>query len=339
MRSGDTAAPADQRNPLNWLEIQSAAERLYGVANPTPVMTSRTLDALTGNRVFLKCENFQRAGAFKFRGAYNALSQLSDAERKAGAVTYSSGNHAQATALAGRLLGIHMVVVMPEDAPVVKRQATEGYGAEVIPYAPAEEAREAVARRLQDERGLALVPPFNHPHVIAGQGTAAAELVQSEAVRAAGALDVVLAPCGGGGLLSGTALAVKHLLPRARVIGVEPEGANNGQRAFRAGRIERVEHPRTMADGLKPQALGDLTFSVIREWVDDMVTVTEEEIRSTLAFVWTRMKLVVEPSGVVGLAPVFHNKLGLEGQRVGVIFSGGNADLGAVADWLRAPTA
>lgn len=319
---------------MNWQEIQAAAGRLAGVANATPVMTSRTLDERTGNTVFVKCEGFQRAGAFKFRGAYNTLSQLSPAERKAGAITFSSGNHAQATALAGKLLGIPVVVVMPDDAPRVKREATEGYGAEVISYKPSEEDREALARKIQAERGMVLVPPFNHPQVIAGQGTAAVELVQS-----VGPLDVVLTPCGGGGLLSGTALAVKHLLPEARVIGVEPEGANNGTLAYRAGQIVRVEHPRTMADGLKPNALGDLTFAVIREYVDDMATVSEAEIRATLEFVWTRMKLVVEPSGVVGLAPVFHRKLGLAGKRVGVIFSGGNADIGAVADWLRAPQA
>jgi threonine dehydratase len=319
---------------VNWQEIEAAAKRLAGVANATPVLTSRTLDALSGNTVLLKAESFQRAGAFKFRGAYNALAQLGPAERSAGAITFSSGNHAQALALAGKLLGIAVTVVMPVDAPSVKRQATEGYGAQVVTYQPGQEDREAVARKLQAERGLTLIPPFNHPQVIAGQGTAAKELIESH-----GPLDVVLAPCGGGGLLSGTALAVKHLLPKAKVIGVEPLGANNGQRAFRAGRIERVEHPRSMADGLKPQALGELTFAIIREYVDDMVTVSEEEIRGTLAFVWTRMKAVVEPSGVVGLAPVFHRKLGLQGRRVGVIFSGGNADIGAVADWLRAPTA
>ena len=319
---------------MNWQEIEAAAQRLAGVANATPVLTSRTLDALSGNTVLMKAESFQRAGAFKFRGAYNALAQLGAAERKAGAIAFSSGNHAQALALAGRLLGIPVTVVMPADAPAVKRQATEGYGAQVVTYQPGKEEREALARKLQAERGLTLIPPFNHPQVIAGQGTAAKELIESH-----GPLDVVLAPCGGGGLLSGTALAVRHLLPNAKVIGVEPAGANNGQRAFRAGRIERVEHPRSMADGLKPQALGELTFAIIKEYVDDMVTVSEEEIRGTLAFVWTRMKAVVEPSGVVALAPVFHRKLGLRGHRVGVIFSGGNADIGAVSDWLRAPSA
>jgi threonine dehydratase len=319
---------------MNFQQIQAAAGRLKGVANPTPVMTSRTLDALTGNKLFLKCESFQRGGAFKFRGAYNTLSQFSEAERKAGAITYSSGNHAQATALAGRLLGIKVVVVMPRDAPAVKRAATEGYGAEVVPYDPAGTVREELAGRLQEERGLTLVPPYNHPQVIAGQGTAALEMA-----LALGELDVVLAPCGGGGLLSGTSIAIRHLLPQARVIGVEPEGSNTGNLSFRAGKIVKVERPRTMADGLKPQALGEHTFAVIRENVDDMVTVSEEEIRATLAFVWTRMKLVIEPSGVVGLAPVFHRKLGLSGKRIGVVMSGGNADVGAVGDWLRAPQA
>jgi threonine dehydratase len=321
-------------DPIPYREIEDAARRLAGVANLTPVMTSRTLDALSGNTVLLKCESFQRSGAFKFRGAYNTMVQLGEAERRAGVITFSSGNHAQATALAGKLLGVKVVVVMPADAPAVKKAATEGYGAEVVTYEPGQGDREAIAKELQAKHGYTLIPPFNHPHVIAGQGTATKELIESH-----GPLDVVLAPCGGGGTLSGAAIATRHLLPRARVIGVEPEGANNGTLSFRAGKIVRVEHPRTMADGLRPQALGDLTFAVIRAQVDDMVTVSEEEIRSTLEFVWTRMKLVIEPSGVVGLAPILHRKLGLEGLRVGVICTGGNADIGAVADWLRAPSA
>ena len=320
---------------MNFQEIQQAAKRLQGVANATPVMTSRTLNAMSGdNQVFLKCESFQRSGAFKFRGAYNTMVQLSEEQRRAGVITFSSGNHAQATALAGKLLGVKVVVVMPADAPSVKRQATEGYGAQVITYKPGESDREVLARELQAQHGYTLIPPFNHPHVIAGQGTATLELIESD-----GPFDVVLAPCGGGGTLSGAAIATRKLLPKARVIGVEPEGANNGQRAFRSGKIERVEHPSTMADGLKPQALGELTFAIIRESVDDMVTVSEEEMRSTLAFVWTRMKLIIEPSGVVGLAPVLHRKLGLQGQRIGVICTGGNCDIGAIADWLRAPAA
>jgi threonine dehydratase len=315
-------------------DVFAAAERLKGVINATPVMTSRTLEAQVGAAVFLKCENFQRAGAFKIRGAYNAMAQLSPEERRTGVLTYSSGNHAQAVALSGKLLGIKTVVIMPGNAPPIKRQATEGYGAEVVAYDPAREDREAIAERMQRDRGMVLIPPFNHRQVIAGQGTAALELISS-----AGLLDTVLAPCGGGGLLSGTAVAARGLLPNVRVIGVEPEGANNGTLAFRAGHIVKVDDPRTMADGLKPKALGDLTFAHIRALVHDMVNVSEEELRSTLFFLWNRMKLVVEPSGAAALAAVFHGKVDVKGQRVGVILSGGNADIGAVADWFRAEKA
>jgi threonine dehydratase len=315
-------------------DVFSAADRLKGVVNVTPVMTSRTLDARVGGAVFLKCENFQRAGAFKIRGAYNAMVQLAPEQRRAGVLTYSSGNHAQAVALSGKLLGIRTVVIMPSDAPAIKRQATESYGAEVVPYNPAREDREVIAERICRERDMTLIPPFNHPHVIAGQGTAAMELISQ-----AGLLNVVLAPCGGGGLLSGTAVAAKGLLKSVRVIGVEPEGANNGTLAKQAGRIVRVEHPATMADGLKPKALGDLTLAHVLQVVDDMVTVTEEELRSTLYFLWNRMKLVVEPSGACALAAVFHGKVPVKGRRAGVIVSGGNADVSAVADWFRAERA
>ena len=294
-------------------------------------MTSRTLDEAAGCRVFLKCENFQRVGAFKFRGAYNTLSALSAEEKTRGVITYSSGNHAQAVACAAALLGIAATVVMPADAPAVKLAATRGYGAEVVPYDPAgAEDRESIARRLQAERGLVMVPPFNHAAVIAGQGTATLELLQE-----VNDLDLMLAPCGGGGSLSGAAIVMKHERPAARVIGVEPEGSDCGTRAFHSGRIEEVADPTTFADGLKPKALGELTFAVIREMVDGMVTVTEEQIRSTLEFLWNRMKLVVEPSGAVALAPVLHRRLGLKGERVGVLITGGNADIGSVADWLR----
>jgi len=319
---------------MEYKAVEAAAERIRGHALRTPVMTSRTLDEVTGNSLFLKCENFQRGGAFKFRGAFNTMSQLNASERKAGVLTFSSGNHAQATALSGKLLGVHVVVVMPDDAPAVKKAATEGYGGEVILYHPSETKREDLASRLVAEHGYSLIPPFNHPEVIAGQGTAAMELLDEVE-----GLDVVLTPCGGGGLLSGSAITVKHRLPDAQVIGVEPEGADNGNRAFRSGTIESVEHPNTMADGLKPHALGNHTFAVISRLVDEMVTVSEEEIRSTLQFLWTRMKLVVEPSGAVGLAPIFHRKLKLKGKRIGVILSGGNADVGAVSDWFRAPEA
>jgi len=319
---------------MDFSSVQAAAERLKGAVHRTPVLTSRTLNERAGAEVFLKCENFQRAGAFKIRGAYNALAQFDPEQCRAGVLTYSSGNHGQAVALAGRLLGIRALVVMPTDAPRVKVAAVQGYGAEVVTYDPAKEEREAVAERLMAERGMTLVPPFNHPDVIAGQGTAALELLAD-----AGPLDTVLAPCGGGGLLSGTAIVAKHRQQGIRVIGVEPEGAATGNAAMAAGHIVRVENPRTMADGLKPKALGDLTFAAIRDHVDRMVTVTEEEIRSTLEFLWTRMKLVVEPSGAVGLAPLFHRKLSKPGRRVGVILSGGNADIGAVADWFRAERA
>lgn len=319
---------------MTYDEVLAADERIRGVARQTPVMTSHTLDEIAGCRVFLKCENFQRVGAFKFRGAYNTLSGLSAGEQARGVITYSSGNHAQAVACAAGLLGIAATVVMPADAPAIKLAATRGYGADVITYETGGETREQIALRIQQERGLVMVPPFNHAQVIAGQGTATLELVR-EVAETSGDLDVMLAPCGGGGSLSGAAIVMKHELPQSRVIGVEPEGSDCGNRAFRNGRIEEVPHPETFADGLKPHALGELTFAVIREKVDEMVTVSEEEIRATLDFLWNRMKLVVEPSGAVALAPVFHGKLGLKGERVGVLITGGNADMGAVADWLR----
>lgn len=316
-------------------DVLAAAGRIAGVAHQTPVATSRTLNELTGCEVFLKCENFQRVGAFKFRGAYNALSSLSGDEQRAGVITYSSGNHAQAVALAGRLLGISVTVVMPLDAPAVKAQATRGYGAEVVTYDSAEAEREAVAAQIREQRGLVMIPPFDHADVIAGQGTATLELL-----REVEGLEAMLAPCGGGGSLSGAALVVKHERPGARVIGVEPEGSDCGTRAFRSGKIERVEKPETFADGLKPHALGRLTFAVIHEHVDDMVTVSEDEIRAALAFLWNRMKLVVEPSGAVALAPLLQRRCGLEGKRVGVLLTGGNADIAAVAEWLgRSPEA
>ena len=329
-----SAPPTAAGHLIGIEDVFAAANRLKGIVHETPIHTSHTLNERSGASVFLKCENFQRTGAFKIRGAYNALAQLGPDEREAGVVTYSSGNHAQAVALAGRLLGIRTTVVMPSNAPAIKAAATRGYGAEVVLYDPEATDREALAERIRKERGLVLIPPYDHPHVIAGQGTAAYELIQ-----ATGQLDLVLAPCGGGGLLSGTALTVRSLLKNAQVIGVEPEGADKGTRAFREGRIVRLEHPASMADGLMPKALGEWTFAMIRQYVTDMVTVTEEEIRSTLDFLWNRMKLVVEPSGAAALAPVLHGKIPVAGKRVGVILSGGNADVGKVADWLRAPKA
>ncbi len=315
-------------------DVEAAARRLAGVARLTPVMTSSTLDELCGRPVFLKCESFQRSGSFKIRGAYNALSAQLPPAREAGVITHSSGNHAQALALAGHLLGVRVLVVMPHTAPRIKIEATRGYGAEIHFYDPQTEEREAVTARLQAEQGRLLIPPFDHPLVIAGQGTAALELLGQMPAPVA-----VLAPCGGGGLLSGTAIAVTQRQPAARVIGVEPAGADNGTRAFRAGKLVTVTQPHTMADGLKPKSLGPHTFAVMGQLVDDMVTVSEEELRSTLAFLWTRMKLVVEPSGAAALAALFHRKLSLPAGPVGVIISGGNADIGAVAAWLAQPVA
>jgi threonine dehydratase len=312
-------------------DVLGAAARLRGIAHRTPVMTSRTLDERAGASVFLKCENFQRMGAFKFRGAYNALSQLSERERKGGVVSYSSGNHAQAVALAGKLLGIPTVVVMPKDAPAAKRRATEGYGARVIAYDPSSERREEVAERLLAEGGGCLIPPFDHEHVIAGAGTAALELLEET-----GPLDFLLVPCGGGGLLSGSALVAQSRSPACRVIGVEPELADDATRSFRTGVLQTVSNPRTIADGARTASLGRLTFPLVCALVHDMVTVSEEEILEATRFLWERMKLVVEPTGALGLAAALGGRSRLEGRRAGVIVSGGNADLAAILGLLSA---
>jgi threonine dehydratase len=314
---------------VSYEDVESAAERLEGVANRTPVMTSRTLDERVGARLFLKCESFQRMGAFKFRGAYNAISRLSADERRRGVITYSSGNHAQAVALASRLVGTTATVVMPADAPAAKRRATEGYGARVVSYEPAKENREEVARRLQAEGGQVLIPPFDHPHVIAGQGTAAKELFEE-----VGALDLLLVPCGGGGLLSGCALAARRLNPHGRVVGVEPELGDDATRSFKTGALQTVHNPRTIADGARTPSLGQITFPLVRANVDDMVTVSDAELLDVLRFVWERMKLVVEPTGALGLAAAWAGKVGAAGKRVGVIISGGNADLEALPPLL-----
>jgi threonine dehydratase len=314
---------------VSYEDVERAAERLEGVANRTPVVTSRTLDERVGARLFLKCESFQRMGAFKFRGAYNAISRLSADERRRGVITYSSGNHAQAVALASRLVGTAATVVMPADAPPAKRRATEGYGARVVSYEPAKENREEVARRLQAESGQVLIPPFDHPHVIAGQGTAAKELFEE-----VGALDLLLVPCGGGGLLSGSALAARRLNPHGRVVGVEPELGDDATRSFKTGTLQTVHNPRTIADGARTPSLGQITFPLVRANVDDMVTVSDDELLDTLRFVWERMKLVVEPTGALGLAAAWAGKVDVTGKRVGVIVSGGNADLEALPPLL-----
>jgi threonine dehydratase len=310
-------------------DVHAAAARIRGAATRTPVMTSRTLDERAGATLLLKCENFQRGGAFKFRGAYNAISQLGAAERARGVLAYSSGNHAQAVALSGRLLGVSTVVVMPVDAPRAKVDGTRGYGAEVVPYDRHRDSREEIAARLQQERGMTLIPPYDHPWVIAGQGTAALELVEE-----AGELDVLVTPCGGGGLLSGSALGVKSLLPGCRVMGAEPERADDATRSFRSGALQTVHNPDTIADGLRTPSLGRYTFPLVRQQVDDMLTVSEEQIVDAMRFLWTRMKLVVEPSGAVPLAAVLAHPDSFRGLRVGLILSGGNVDLAAAAALL-----
>ncbi|MBU4610856.1 threo-3-hydroxy-L-aspartate ammonia-lyase [Achromobacter sp. GG226] len=312
-------------------DVQAAAARLDGHAHRTPVLRSRTLDEALGAQVFFKCENQQRIGAFKFRGAFNALSQFDAAQRRAGVVTFSSGNHAQAIALSARLLGMPAVVVMPHDAPAAKREATEGYGAEVIGYDRVKEDRLAIGRDLAARRGLTLIPPFDHPDVIAGQGTAAHELLQD-----VGALDALFTPLGGGGLLSGTCLAARAHAPDVRLYGVEPESGNDGQQSLRAGRIISIPTPATIADGVQSQSLGELTFGIIQRDVTDVLTVTEEEIVAAMRFLAERMKLVVEPSGCLGLAAVRQLGERLRGQRVGIILSGGNVDMARYGAWLAA---
>lgn len=315
---------------VTYDDVEEAARRIEGVAHRTPVMTSSTLDGRLHARVFLKCENLQRMGAFKFRGAYNALSRLSEAERARGVVAYSSGNHAQAVGLASRLLGIAATIVMPTDAPGVKRRATEGYGARIVPYDPATENREDVARRFLGEGGPVLIPPFDHADVIAGQGTAARELLED-----VGPLDLLLVPCGGGGLLSGSAIAAKHLSPGCRVVGVEPETADDATRSFRTGTLHSVHNPTTIADGARTPSLGQLTFPLVRRHVDDMVTVSDAELLRALRFLWERMKLVVEPTGALGLAAAWCGRVDVAGMRVGVLLSGGNVDVPALAALLR----
>jgi threonine dehydratase len=309
-------------DPVSYEDVESAARRLSGVAHRTPVATSRTLDERLSARLFLKCENLQRTGAFKFRGAYNAVARLTPAERARGILTYSSGNHAQAIALACRLLGARATIVMPEDAPAAKRLATEGYGARIVGYDPTRARREEIAERLRREGDPVLVPPYDHADVIAGQGTAAKELIED-----AGELDLLLVCCGGGGLLSGSALAARRLSPRCRVVGVEPELADDATRSFRTGLLQTVSNPATIADGARTPSLGRLTFPLVRANVDEMATVSDDDLVRAMRFVWQRMKLVVEPTGVLGLAAALAGRVEVAGLSVGVILSGGNVDL------------
>ena len=308
--------------PVNYTDIEAAAERLAGVAHKTPVLTSRTVNELTNSQVFFKCENFQRAGSFKFRGAYNALSQLSEEQRQQGVLTMSSGNHGQALALSGQLLGIPTTVVMPKDAPDVKQAATRGYGAEVILFDRAEVKREELAINLAQSRQLTLIPPYDHPHIIAGQGTAAKELIEE-----VGELDMLLVCCGGGVLLSGCAIASKTLLPNCRVIGVEPLQADDATRSFYTKTLQTIHNPNTIADGARTPSLGELTFPLVLHYVDDMVPVSEEAILRTLFFLWERLKIVVEPTGVLAATALLEGVVKMPQARIGVIITGGNVDL------------
>jgi len=309
-------------------EIKAAKDRLKNQANVTPIMTSRTLDRLVSARIYLKCENFQRTGAFKFRGAFNAVSQLSPEQKSRGVLTYSSGNHAQAMALVGRLLNVETYVVMPENAPITKREATRQYGANIIYYDPQVTSREKIAFELAKERGYAVVPPYDDEKIIAGQGTAALEMFEELS-----ALDMLIVPCGGGGLLSGSAIAARGISPSCRVVGVEPELANDATLSFRSGILHTVSNPPTIADGTRTPSLGKITFPLVLHYVDAMVTVSENEIKEAVRFLFYRMKLVVEPSGALGIAALLGKKLEAKG-RVGVIISGGNIDASTMSSIL-----
>ena len=307
-------------------DVESAAAQIGGTAHRTPVVTSRLLDEQAAAHLFFKCENLQRGGAFKFRGAYNALSRLPSDEARRGVVTFSSGNHAQAIALAGQLLDIPRVIVMPSDAPAVKRAATASYGGEIVLYDRAREDREDIGRRLARERGLALVPPFDHPHIIAGQGTAARELFEDT-----GPLDFLFVPCGGGGLLSGSALAAGTLSPECRVVGAEPAAGDDATRSFRTKQLQTVSNPKTVADGARTPSLGALTFPLVIQHVSDMGTVEDGPLLEAMFYLWERLKLVVEPTGALGAAAVMQAADRVRGTRVGVILSGGNVDLAQLA--------
>jgi len=316
----------ENATPLQYGDVEQAAARIEGAAHHTPVLTSRTADAKAGASLFFKCENFQRMGAFKFRGAYNAIARFTDAQRQAGVLTYSSGNHAQAIALSARLAGIRAAIIMPNDAPALKVAATKEYGGEVIFYDRYTENREEIGRRLAQERGMTLIPPYDHPDVIAGQGTAAKELFDE-----AGELDVLLVPLGGGGLLAGCALAASKLSPNCKVIGVEPEAGNDGQQSLRTGRIVDIGVPQTIADGAQTSHLGQHNFEVIRRLVDDIVTVSDAQLVETMKFFAERMKMIVEPTGCLAAAAALQGVYPVAGKKVGILISGGNVDLARFA--------
>ena len=316
---------------ISFDDVIAAQKRIAGAAHRTPVLTSTTADAMTGAQLFFKAENFQRMGAFKFRGGFNAVSQLTPEQRAKGVVAFSSGNHAQAIALSARLLDVKAVIIMPTDAPAAKLAATRGYGGEVVLYDRYSEDREAIGRRLSEERGLTLIPPYDHPHVMAGQGTAALELIED-----AGPLDMLVAPLGGGGLLSGCATVAKALAPQSTVVGVEPAAGNDGQRSFKSGEIVHIGTPDTIADGAQTQHLGRLTFPVLQRYVDDIVTASDAELVEAMRFFASRMKIVVEPTGCLAAAAVFGGGLDVRGKRVGIILSGGNVDLLRFASLVQA---
>jgi len=303
-------------------DVVEAASRIDGVAHRTPVLTSRTFDERVGGSVFFKCENFQRMGAFKFRGACNALSHFDADARAGGVITYSSGNHAQAIALSAKLAGIRATIVMPTDAPAAKVEATKGYGGEIVFYDRYTEDRDAIGRRLAQERGMTLIPPYDHPHVMAGQGTAVKELIEET-----GPLDVLVVCLGGGGLLSGSALSAAALSPSCEIVGVEPEAGNDGQQSLARGEIVRIDPPRTIADGAATAYLGHYTFAVIQRLVSKIETVSDAQLVETMRFFAQRMKMVVEPTGCLAAAAVMHGIVPAQGKRVGVIVSGGNVDL------------
>ena len=312
-----------------YADVEAAAARIEGHAHRTPVITSRSADAELGTKLFFKCENLQRMGAFKFRGAFNALAKFDARQRRAGVVAFSSGNHAQAVALSASLLGMPATIVMPHDAPAAKVAATRGYGGQVVMYDRYTEDREAIGRQLAEAGGLTLIPPYDHADVIAGQGTAAKELFEQ-----AGPLDALFVCLGGGGLLAGSALAARALAPGCKVYGVEPEAGNDGQQSFRSGSIVHIEVPKTIADGAQTQHLGALTFPIIRRDADDVLTARDDELVAAMRFFAERMKMVVEPTGCLGFAAARAMKAGLSGQRVGVIVSGGNVDLARYAALL-----